>query len=89
MTDAVSTRPSITHSLKVEPQYFDALIEGRKTFEVRFNDREFQVGDVLAFLEYDKGRYTGAPVFKRTVSYILTDEFIGLTTGFVCMGLAP
>jgi hypothetical protein len=41
-----------THTLKVEPPYFEALVSGAKTFEVRKNDRAFQRGDVLELREW-------------------------------------
>lgn len=41
-----------THELKVIPPYFDALVSGSKTFEVRKNDRAYQRGDVLILREW-------------------------------------
>lgn len=35
------------HELKTYPKYFQETIEGNKLFEIRKNDRNFQVGDVL------------------------------------------
>lgn len=40
------------HELKVVPPYFDALVSGSKTFEVRKNDRAYQRGDVLRLREW-------------------------------------
>jgi hypothetical protein len=37
------------HKLKVQQQYFEALFDGTKTCEVRYNDRDYQVGDLLVF----------------------------------------
>lgn len=45
-----------THRLKVQPPYFDALMDGSKTFEVRKNDRAFQRGDVLQLAEWHPHR---------------------------------
>lgn len=53
------------HHLKTWPEFFDAIADGRKTFEIRENDREFQVGDTLVLHRFvagfgpDGGRYTG------------------------------
>lgn len=40
------------HELKVVPPYFDSLVAGTKTFEVRRNDRAYQRGDVLRLGEW-------------------------------------
>lgn len=40
------------HELKTWPQYFHAIKEGIKTFEVRKADRDFNVGDILLLREF-------------------------------------
>lgn len=44
------------HNLKLQRKYADRIIDGQKTFEVRLNDRDYQVGDIIIFttLENDK-----------------------------------
>ena len=73
------------HDLKTLPEYFWAVIEKRKPFEVRKNDRKFKVGDVLVLREWtEKKGYTGRAVM-RTVSYILDDpEYC--KEGYVVLG---
>ncbi|WP_444812245.1 DUF3850 domain-containing protein, partial [Streptococcus canis] len=40
-------------------EYFEAIMDGTKTFECRYNDRDFKVGDELLLREYDpKKGYT-------------------------------
>lgn len=60
------------HELKIMPEYFRAIVEGEKTFEVRFNDRNFAKGDLLILREHDGNGYTGR---TRTVevTYLLDD----------------
>lgn len=36
-----------THRLKVFVKYADAIMDGTKTFEVRKNDRGYEVGDKI------------------------------------------
>lgn len=43
----------MTHELKTWPVYFEAVLAGHKQFEVRFNDRNFKVGDFLILEEFD------------------------------------
>ena len=40
------------HHLKTKPEYFQVVINGKKPFEIRFNDRNFQVGDKVILEEY-------------------------------------
>ena len=74
------------HELKTYPKYFQETIEGNKLFEIRKNDRNFQVGDVLLLKEWDNIKYTGSEV-GAMVRYILDDKFIGLAEGYVALGM--
>lgn len=41
------------HDLKTWPTYFERLLDGSKTFEVRKDDRGYQAGDRLILREWD------------------------------------
>jgi ASC-1-like (ASCH) protein len=41
------------HELKCRPEFFTRVASGQKTFEIRKNDRDFQVGDILILKEHD------------------------------------
>lgn len=73
------------HELKILPEYFEAVTKGKKTFELRLNDRNFKVGDYLALNEYN-GNYTGRSCVVY-VDYILHHE--ALETGYVILSIKP
>lgn len=67
------------HQLKTWPRHFSAIWNNDKAFELRINDRDFRVGDVLHLLEWEPaptysvdkaGAYTGRSVLV-SVTYIL------------------
>ncbi len=58
------------HDLKIWPHQFDDVDSGLKTFEIRLNDRAYQVGDILRLCEFRPkvGTYTGREC-KRKIVY--------------------
>lgn len=63
-------RGPMVHELKTWPKYFEAVLGGEKTFEVRTFDRDFRVGDVLMLREYDYGAGYSGRFLARRVTYI-------------------
>lgn len=63
----------MVHALKILPSFYEDVIQHRKTFEVRKNDRHYAVGDTLILQEYspDNG-YSGRAV-QAPVVYVLND----------------
>lgn len=71
------------HELKILPPYFEAVIDGRKTFEIRRDDRGFQAGDTVLLREYalpppgvfrtEPQRYTGRCHLAR-IGYVTSYE---------------
>lgn len=73
------------HDLKILPIYFEAVALGIKTFEVRKDDRPYQVGDTLLLREYGNGEFTGKKL-KAKVTYILRDS-VFCKDGYCIMGI--
>lgn len=77
----------LVHTLKTVNPYFEDVLNQHKMFEVRKNDRDFQVGDFLILQEYDSKRevYLGRKI-KCVITYILNDESV-CKKGFVVLGI--
>ncbi len=75
------------HSLKTWPQYFSEVVAGRKRFEIRKNDRDFNVGDCLVLQEWDPQtkQYT-REMWAGRVDYLTNYE---QKDGYVVMSLTP
>lgn len=77
------------HRLKCWPEYFKAVSTGQKPFEIRLNDRDYHVGDLLVLEEWDPTikNYTGEYV-RATITYLLWPApDLGICEGYVIMGL--
>ncbi|WKV24237.1 hypothetical protein LET1_00036 [Pectobacterium phage LET1] len=56
------------HDLKIDPEFFEPILVGLKTAELRPYDEGYKVGDWLILREYHNG-YTGRQV-SRKVAHI-------------------
>jgi hypothetical protein len=87
-----ATTESRVHDLKCWPEYFEAVVDGSKRFEIRENDRGFEVGDFLRLREWNPTgdgdqRYTGREATVR-VLYVFDGKGIpGLRDGYVIMSI--
>lgn len=75
---------------KILPEFFEAVRSKRKTFELRKDEDDIQVGDVLVLREWNAIEgYTGQAV-RRVVTYVLRDaEEYGLMPGYCIIGMHP
>lgn len=78
-----------THELRSWPRYFADTVAGIRTYDLRRDDRGFQVGDELLLREYDPdaGAYTGRTHRVRIVHMMRHTEFSGLAPRYVVLGL--
>jgi hypothetical protein len=97
--ESMSTTTIKEHELKCWPEFFEPIFVGLKKFDLRKNDRDFKVGDIVLLREFKYtgpvGRYTGR-VLRQRISYMLegiggSDTGVvaplrGLERGFVILG---
>jgi ASC-1-like (ASCH) protein len=71
------------HRLKTINPYFEKVWAGKKLFEVRFNDREFKVNDIVYLEEFDPIlNVFSRRVVKVKILYIL-DNYEALHDNYV------
>ena len=78
-----------THRLKTWPIYFERVLNGTKTFEIRKNDRDFQAGDLVRLLEFspdDNIGYTGRELSFQ-IGYVFNNEDFGIQKGYCVFSL--
>lgn len=73
------------HDLKILPLYFEHVKKGEKTFELRFDDRDYCAGDILLLREWSNGKYTGRSLTVK-ITYLLKG-FDGLKDGWVVLSI--
>lgn len=82
------------HHLKTLQPWFDYVVSGKKTFEVRKNDRDFRAGDILILHEHlislspDRTERTEREA-AVLVDMVLYDEDVkGIQPGYCVMGIS-
>jgi ParB family chromosome partitioning protein len=83
-SEAVAAEPK-THIIRLAAMYFDDVASGKKSFELRKNDRGYKEGDVLELMEFKDGRNTGREI-KADIIYMLED-YSGLEEGWCILGI--
>lgn len=77
------------HRLKTWREYYAAVISGEKTFEVRLDDRHYEVGDELHLFDFDQTSdgvsFHGSCLCD--VTYVLKGGQFGIEQGYVVMGI--
>jgi len=75
------------HQLKTLPPYFYRILEDKKLFEVRKNDRDFQIGDEVELIYFnteDKNEYK-QPI-RVEIIYVLNGGQFGIKKGYCVFG---
>ena len=72
----------IVHNLKIKYEYAEKVALGIKTFELRKNDRNFQEGEYINFMNMDN------TIYKIVYKLDGTPEY-GLAEGYCILGIKP
>ena len=76
----------VEHKLKIKSGHYIHVINGTKTAETRYNDRNYQVGDILILNEIDEhSNFTGNSC-QVVVTHILDDAEY-LRDGYVMLSI--
>lgn len=79
-------KKQVMHEIKILPQYFADVHKGIKQFELRKDDRNYQVYDLVTLREWNGKEYTGNKMIVG-IKYVLRDcpEY-GLKDGYCIFG---
>lgn len=79
------------HEIKIKQCYLIHIVEGRKTFEIRKNDRDYQVGDIIKFLPLTDEDYNvydiKSPIPRYDINYVHSG--LGMENDYVALGITP
>ena len=83
-TSDAAKQPKV-HRIRLAKMFFEDVASGKKSFELRKNDRGYKQGDILELAEYTNGEVTGR-IIKAEVTYML-QEYAGLAEGYCIMAI--
>lgn len=77
------------HRIKILDKYADDILSGLKTFEVRKNDRAYQVGDILKFIAVEKDLKVleKHPINWEEYEVRYIHSGLGMLEGYVVLGI--
>ena len=77
------------HAIKIKEMYFNAVLSGEKTFEIRKNDRDYKVGDIIHFVPVDDecGMIIPHEPNAYKITYVFHGGEYGLEEGYCVFGI--
>lgn len=72
------------HKLKINSEFFGAVVSGHKKAEMRRDDRGFSIGDSLVLREVKDGNETGN-LAQGTITHILRNTEYGIEPGYAML----
>lgn len=77
------------HSIKIKQCHLIHILKRRKSFEVRYNDRDYQVGDTIIFLPLEDDNYDAYKIESPIPPYQITylHSGLGMQEGYVVLAI--
>lgn len=75
----------VEHDVKISSVFSEDSKNGTKPFELRKNDRNYKVGDLLKMRVYKDGEWTGE-IIRKEITYVL-EGFEGIKEGYCILGV--
>lgn len=76
----------LIHKIKTHIRHFRDILHGAKTFEIRKNDRDYKVGDMLLLQEWDNG-YTNTELLAKVTHVLYDYELVAIKSGYCVMSI--
>lgn len=77
-----------THKIKLSDEFANDVLLGNKTFEIRYNDRNYKVGDYIEFVVVGENKEPVEHMLNEVpykITYVLSGW--GLQDGYVALGI--
>jgi len=75
------------HHVKIEHKFFIRLVSKQKSFEIRYNDRDYQVGDKLEFTIINWDKNDPSIYYNHTYEITYIHQGFGMQDGYVVLGV--
>lgn len=79
------------HNLKIDKDLIEYKVKGMKNWEIRYNDRDFKVGDILFEREYNQvaGEYGSNCIYEKITGILPHKACYGLKEGYCILVTQP
>lgn len=76
---------AMNHVLKIKEVYYNHILSGEKTWELRYNDRDFKIGDTLEFVIVENDIIIRASPKRFEIIYIFYPDELGIMIDYCIM----
>ena len=78
---------AMNHILKIKEIYYNHILSGEKTWELRRNDRDFKIGDTLEFVIVENDIIVRASPERFDIVYLFYPDELGIMIDYCIMSI--